>query len=62
MGKTILIGSHILPELEELCTSVAIIDRGQVLAQGRSTPRSRSDSGSRPSCASVCCSRARPSR
>jgi ABC-2 type transport system ATP-binding protein len=35
MGKTILVSSHILPELEELCTSVAIIDRGQVLAHGR---------------------------
>ena len=35
LGKTILVSSHILPELEELCTSVAIIDRGQVLAQGR---------------------------
>jgi ABC-2 type transport system ATP-binding protein len=35
LGKTIIVSSHILPELEELCTSVAIVDRGQVLAHGR---------------------------
>jgi ABC-2 type transport system ATP-binding protein len=34
LGKTILISSHILPELEELCTSLAIIDAGRLVAQG----------------------------
>ena len=34
MGKTILVSSHILPELGEMCTGVAIIDRGQVLRSG----------------------------
>jgi len=34
MGKTILISSHILSELADLCDSVAIIERGKLLACG----------------------------
>jgi ABC-2 type transport system ATP-binding protein len=35
MGKTVLVSSHILPELGELCTSVGIIDHGRLLRSGR---------------------------
>ncbi|MGD9688266.1 MAG: ABC transporter ATP-binding protein [Phycisphaerales bacterium] len=34
MGKTIIISSHILPELAELCNVVGIIERGQLLFSG----------------------------
>jgi ABC-2 type transport system ATP-binding protein len=34
MGKTILVSSHILPELEELCTWVGFIDDGKMVALG----------------------------
>lgn len=41
MGKTIIVSSHILSELEEMCTEVAIMEAGQVLATG--TPRDIGD-------------------
>ncbi|MBI4499046.1 MAG: ABC transporter ATP-binding protein [Chloroflexi bacterium] len=34
MGKTVIISSHILPELAELCNVVGIVDHGQMVALG----------------------------
>jgi len=34
MGKTILISSHILPELAEMVDEIGVIERGRVIAQG----------------------------
>ncbi len=34
MGKTIMISSHILTELADCCTSIGIIERGQMLVHG----------------------------
>ena len=34
MGKTIIISSHILPELADLCTSIGIIEQGELLYHG----------------------------
>lgn len=34
MGKTIVISSHILPELAEMCTQVGIITKGKLATQG----------------------------
>lgn len=34
MGKTILISSHILSELAEMCTSIGIIDNGKMVISG----------------------------
>lgn len=37
LGKTILISSHILPELADLCTDVGIIDNGKLVISGTVT-------------------------
>jgi len=34
MGKTILVSSHILPELADFCNKIGIIERGKLLAVG----------------------------
>jgi len=34
MGKTILVSSHILPELADFCNKIGIIERGKLLAAG----------------------------
>jgi len=34
MGKTILISSHILPELQDLCNTVGIIEQGELIYAG----------------------------
>jgi ABC-2 type transport system ATP-binding protein len=34
MGKTILVSSHILPELADICNKIGIIERGQLLFNG----------------------------
>lgn len=34
MGKTIIISSHILPELSELCTHIGIMEAGQLVISG----------------------------
>ncbi|MCJ8006092.1 ATP-binding cassette domain-containing protein [Lederbergia wuyishanensis] len=34
MGKTILISSHILPELSEMCDQIGVINKGKLVAHG----------------------------
>ena len=34
MGKTIIVSSHILPELAEMCSEIGIIDHGKLVTQG----------------------------
>lgn len=37
MGKTILVSSHILPELADICNKIGIIERGELLVHGAVT-------------------------
>ncbi|HZT44062.1 MAG TPA: ABC transporter ATP-binding protein [Chthonomonadaceae bacterium] len=34
MGKTIIVSSHILPEMEEFCNKIGIIERGEMIVAG----------------------------
>ncbi len=47
MGKTILISSHILLELAEMCTNIAIMQAGQLMIAGDVDSVLRQSSGSR---------------
>ena len=35
MGKTIIISSHILPELADFCNKIGIIEQGEMIVSGR---------------------------
>jgi ABC-2 type transport system ATP-binding protein len=48
MGKTILISSHILPELSEMCDSLTIIDHGKLVYSGPVTDLARKMRGQAP--------------
>lgn len=48
MGKTIVISSHILPELAEMCTSIGIINHGEMKMQGSIEDVQNMASGSSP--------------
>ncbi len=47
-GKTILISSHILSELSELCTSIGIIEQGRMLLSGSKEEVMRQAAKNRP--------------
>lgn len=48
MGKTIIISSHILPELSEMCTSIGIMERGRLIVSGRVEDVMQQTHGSQP--------------
>ncbi len=48
MGKTIIISSHILPELAEMCSSIGIMEKGRLIASGKVEEIMEKSFGSRP--------------
>jgi ABC-2 type transport system ATP-binding protein len=48
MGKTVLISSHILPELSEMCDSLTILDHGKLVFSGSVEALSEKMNGSAP--------------
>ena len=48
MGKTVLISSHILPELSEMCDSLTIIDHGTLVFSGTVDALSQKMNGNAP--------------
>lgn len=48
MGKTILISSHILPELSEMCTSIGIMEHGRLVTSGKVDDVMAASKGTQP--------------
>ena len=48
MGKTVLISSHILPELSEMCDSLTILDHGKLVFSGSVDALSEKMNGNAP--------------
>ena len=48
MGKTVLISSHILPELSEMCDSLTILDHGKLIFSGSVEALSEKMNGNAP--------------
>jgi ABC-2 type transport system ATP-binding protein len=44
-GRTVVLSSHLLDEVEKMCDHVAIVDRGSIVAQGRLSELARGDEG-----------------
>ena len=53
-GKTILVSSHILSELSQMCTDIGIIDAGKIVLSGNMAEILRKVNASNPLLISVC--------